>query len=96
MAGLSGAWMLAPSPLTTDGPNRETHPLLCWIQEELEARGWSHGRPMEKPGFRFLLCQDLEGGLMAPHSQRAEVGSHKLQQSPQKPAGGCNVCRGRR
>lgn len=41
-------------------------------------------------------CQYLEGGLMAPHSQRAEAGSHKLQQSPQKPAGGCSVCRGRR
>ena len=43
--------------------------------------------------IQIPLCQDLEGGLMAPHSQRAEVGNHKLQQSPQKPA---DVCRGRR
>ena len=48
--------MLAPSPLTTDGPNRETHPLLCWIQEVLEAQGWSHGQPAEKPGFTSRLA----------------------------------------
>lgn len=56
----------------TDSPNRETYHLLCWIQEELEARRWSHGWRVEKPGFRsrFARIWRAASWPLIPRGQR--------------------------